>query len=309
MAIPSQLPAFLSDLAARTGAADGVECQADDAAEILRSVYGREPDCLRTAHRNVTAVVLFDATPVFVKYSPDAQSEADKVRALHDVRVETQMPGLFCQAPERQALWLAFEHITGRSCNDRSRTDVHTNAVTLLARIQRVDITSCALPRPDVADEARCLHRRLSRYCLYPTRSIARVLEGGDFKRFMGQGAPHVVSHGDYKPDNLLYEDRAGEVVCRPIDWAQAALRPRWCDIGFLTERHVNDEVEGIYRDTYLAQVLDETHLSCSDADRAFTMGRLWACLRNATGTNDAKERRHSIREIRRIAGSLGKDV
>jgi thiamine kinase-like enzyme len=65
-----------------------------------------------------------------------------------------------------------------------------------------------------------------------------------------------VLSHGDCKPDNLLFTENNRSWKCYPVDWIYAALRPRWYDITSFTEGcSDNKDLEKAYWNRYCSKL------------------------------------------------------
>lgn len=205
--------------------------------------------------------------------------------------------------------WLVFEYVQGEICNNRRRIDLHKHAVILLAKIQRAEVDDISLFGEDTPHtEIRRWHKRLRLRAIkgYPAQWIEKALNSSRFFYLENPSRSDLVlSHGDFKPDNLIYTNCNGVITCYPVDWIYASIRPRWCDIGFLTEDHVSDEVEDFYWQAYWDEIKNDTDLSKEDAKDAFLQGRLWACMRNVDGTGSLDEIERSIREICRLEKKL----
>ncbi len=111
-----------------------------------------------------------------------------------------------------------------------------------------------------------------------------------------------VLSHGDYKPDNLLFVPNDNSWKCHPTDWIYASKRPRWYDIASFTEGcSESQDLEDRYWKRYYNNLPQSVNRD--QAESLYYQHKILATLRVASANADLKE--NQINEFSRCLNSL----
>jgi thiamine kinase-like enzyme len=98
-----------------------------------------------------------------------------------------------------------------------------------------------------------------------------------------------VLSHGDYKPDNLLFVPDGNSLKCHPVDWIYASKRPRWYDIASFTEGcSERQDLEKIYWKKYYDNLPQS--VSKDQSENLYCQHRILATLRVASANSELKD-------------------
>jgi len=112
-----------------------------------------------------------------------------------------------------------------------------------------------------------------------------------------------VLSHGDYKPDNLLFVPDGNSWKCHPFDWIYASERPRWYDIASFTEGcSERQDLEEIYWKRYYDNLPQS--VSKNQAENLYCQHRILATLRVASANRELKNEQQKL-EFSRCLDSL----
>ena len=256
---------------------------------------------------------------ILVKYHKEAEEikrEASKMKALKDFQ-RINLPKLYGSAKH----WLVTKYIDGETTNHQDSEKLLI-AVNHLADIQSTNVTtlkSDASFREESSIQCEFVQflnnvkdtildkrdklgagagswleklKEIVRDCNTLFRDITNPRER-DF----------VLSHGDYKPDNLLFA-RTSENSwrCHPVDWIFAAIRPRWYDIASLTEGCADSRgLADVYWNGYCNKL---SSIDRTQAESSYYQHRILAALRVANANAHLSDE-GKIKEFRRCLNSL----
>ncbi len=235
---------------------------------------------------------------VFVKWHlvpGEIKREANKVGVLKDLRSVINSPKLY----DATQNFLVIEWIDGKTT---SKDDVERLllAVDHLVLIQSADVTRAVLRthlkrewlgQQEFSDFLRNIETAIGNHREGFGDSADLWLEQiREMDQNRGVMFPDIIdpnerdfvlSHGDYKPDNLVFVPQEASLKCHPVDWVYAALRPRWYDIASFTEGcSGNAELENAYKNRYCSQL--PSKISREQADKSYCQHRSLAALRVA---------------------------
>ena len=257
---------------------------------------------------------------ILVKYHLEAseiEREASKMEALKSFK-KINMPKLYGAAKH----WLVTEYVNGKTTDHRNRekmllavdhlldiqisdiTDLKSNAsFQKEASVQRElvqfldNIKSAIMNSPEYLGEIPGAWVDNLEEIASDSNALVCDITNPDEESL-------VLSHGDYKPDNLVFA-LTGENSwkCYPVDWVYAAIRPRWYDITSLTEGCVDNEgLADLYWNRYCEGIVSIDRIQ---AERFYFQHKLLAALRvanaNATLSDHGK-----VKEFKRCLNSLG---
>lgn len=257
---------------------------------------------------------------LLVKYhqeSSEIKREVNKMEALKSFQ-NINMPKLYGSTEH----WLVTEYINGETTDHQDEEKILL-AVDHLVYIQSTDIT--VLKSDASFQKEASIQRELVQFLENVTNTMMHGHEKlgdvpGTWLENLGEiirdsnalvcditspsEESFVLSHGDYKPDNLVFAPTGrNSWKCYPVDWVYAAIRPRWYDITSLTEGCVDNE--GL-ADLYWNRYCEKTdYIDRIQAERLYCQHKILAALRVANANVKLKNS-SQIKEFERCLNSLG---
>lgn len=299
--------------------------QHEDVFEKLIQVNSRVKayKCMRANPRTFTYRVDTDLASMIIKYP--GKNEAQKLVVLKNMP-EANAPRLLACQDE----WMAQQCIAGELMSvllkqSRSRKadyfdTVLTQLVTIHCLIKNRRINRSKLREERMGNDLFNLvfsalrriqdaigaHGGATGQWQRTVDTIMQELSAKLFQEVINPDDSYVVlSHGDYKPDNLMIVD---ETSCYPIDWVYMGKASCWYDLGYFITIPLDYKERAAYLSQYTRQMRTRGWLKSLDdrlASILYLKGRMCAEITMAGANADKISQAGNRREFARAMDEL----